>query len=87
MLRQLANVKARLQDTASTSYSAFNKDNSPPSNLSKDEFESLCKLKNENNLVIQKADKGKLLSFLIKTLISNQLKHFRKILLHLRKSL
>ena len=41
-----------------TSYSAFNKDNSPPSDLSKDEFESLCKLKNENNLVIQKADKG-----------------------------
>ena len=41
-----------------TSYSAFNKDNSPPSDLSKDEFESLCKLKNENNLVIQKAGKG-----------------------------
>ena len=40
-----------------TSYSAFNKDNSPPFNLSKDEFESLCKLKNENNLVIQKAGK------------------------------
>ena len=54
----LASVKARLQDTAFTSYSAFNKDNSPPSNISKDEFESLCKLKNENNLVIQKADKG-----------------------------
>ena len=43
---------------AFTSYSAFNKDNSLPSNLSKNEFESLCKLKNENNLVIQKADKG-----------------------------
>ena len=42
----LASVKARLQDTAFTSYSAFNKDNSPPSNLSKNEFESLCKLKN-----------------------------------------
>ena len=41
----LASVKARLQDTAFTSYSAFNKDNSPPCNLSKDEFESLCKLK------------------------------------------
>ena len=41
-----------------TSYSAFNKDNSPPSDLSKDEFESLCKLKNENNLVILKAGKG-----------------------------
>ena len=50
--------KARLQDTAFASYSDFNKDNSPPSNSSKDEFESLCKLKNENNLVIQKADKG-----------------------------
>ena len=54
----LANVKARLQDTAFTSYSAFNKDNSPPSNLSNNEFESLSKLKNENNVVIQKADKG-----------------------------
>ena len=40
-----------------TSYSAFSKDNSPPFNLSKDEFESLCKFKNENNPVIQKADK------------------------------
>ena len=37
----LSSVKARLQDTAFTSYSAFSKDNSPPSNLSKDEFESL----------------------------------------------
>ena len=50
----LASVKARLQDRAFTSYSAFNKDNSPPSKLSANEFESLCKLKNENNLVIQK---------------------------------
>ena len=54
----LASVKARLQDRAFTSYSAFRKDNSPPFNLSKNKFESLCKLKNENNLVIQKADKG-----------------------------
>ena len=38
-----------------TSYSAFNKGNSPPFDLSKDEFESLCKTKNKNNLVIQKA--------------------------------
>ena len=51
-------MKARLQDTALTSYSAFNKDNSPPFNFSKDEFELLCILKNENNLVIQKADKS-----------------------------
>ena len=54
----LASVKARLKDTAFTSYSAFNKDNSPHSNISKDELESLCKLKNNNNLVIQKAEKG-----------------------------
>ena len=50
----LASVKAHLQDTVFTSYSASNKDNSQPSNISKDEFESLCKLRNENILVIQK---------------------------------
>ena len=38
----LASVKARLQDTAFTSYSAFNKGNSSFSHLSKDKFESLC---------------------------------------------
>ena len=66
----LASIKARLLDTAFTSYSAFNEDNSQPFNLSKDEFESLCKLKNESNLVIQKADRQvTLLSFLIRTLI------------------
>ena len=54
----LASAKAHLQGTAFTSYSDFNKDNSPPFNISKDEFESLYKLKNENNLVIQKTDKG-----------------------------
>ena len=40
----LAFIKPRLQDTAFTSYSAFNKGNSSPFNLSKDEFESLCKI-------------------------------------------
>ena len=57
-LVDLASVKARLQNTAFTSYLAFNKDNSLYSNFNKDEFESLWKLKNENNLVIQKANKG-----------------------------
>ena len=47
-----------MQNTAFLSYSFFNKGNSLPFNLSKDEFESLCKLKTENNLVIQKLDKG-----------------------------
>ena len=65
----LAIVKACLQDTACTSYSAFNKDISPPSNLSKNEFESLCKLKNESNLVIKRQTRVTLLSFLIKALI------------------
>ena len=49
-----------------TSYSAFNKDNFPPSNFSKDEFESLHKLKNVNNLVIQKTDKGNTIDILDK---------------------
>ena len=40
-----------------TSYSAFDKDNSLPFNLSKDEFESLCKMENVNNLIIQKTGK------------------------------
>ena len=51
----LTSAKASLQDTAFISYSAFNKDSS---NLSKDEFYSMCKLKIENNLVIRKTDKG-----------------------------
>ena len=54
----MASIKARLQDTAFTSNSAFDEDTSPPFNLSKDELESLCKLENENKLFIQKADKG-----------------------------
>ena len=54
----LAITKARLQDTAFTSCSAFNKDSSPPFNLSKNEFELLCKLKNENDLVIQKVERS-----------------------------
>ena len=53
----LASIKVSLQDTTFTSHSGFNKDNSPPFNLSKNEFEPLCKLKNENNLVIQKVKK------------------------------
>ena len=62
----LASVKSRLQDTAYKSYSAFNKDNSLPLNLSKDEFQSLCNLKNENNLAIQKEDKANAIAILDK---------------------
>ena len=78
----LTSIKACLQDTTFTSYSAFNKENSPPFNLSKDEFESLCKLKNENDLVIQKADKGSTIVILdkasylklVETLLKDMLK-------------
>ena len=57
-------IKARLQDAALISYSAFDKDTSPRFSLSKDEFESLCKFKNEKRQL-----KVTLSSFLIKTLI------------------
>ena len=62
----LANSKVRLQDTVFTSNSAFSKCNSPHFNLSKDKFELLCKFKNENNLVIQKAEKGNTIVILFK---------------------
>ena len=68
-------MKARLQDTAFTSYSAFDKDIDRKFDK---EVESLCKFKNENNLVIQKVDRGNATVILEKTLI--QLKNFRKIL-------
>ena len=69
------NIKARLQGTAFVSYSAF-----PPFNLSRDKFELLCKLKHENNLVIQKTDKGNNIIILDKDCHLKQLKHFLKIL-------
>ena len=57
------------QDTAFTSYSTFNKDNGPPFKFSKDESESLCKLKMRTNLLFKKQTRVTLLSFLIKTII------------------
>ena len=41
-----------------TSYSAFNKDNPTPFNLSKDKFESLCKLKNREQPRYSKGRQG-----------------------------
>ena len=67
-VNDLPSIKARLQDTAFRSYFTFNKDNSSSFKLSKDEFELLCKLKNENNPAIQKADKGNTI-VIIRTLI------------------
>ena len=77
------NIKARLQGTAFVSYSAF-----PPFNFSRDKFELLCKLKYENNLVIQKTDKGNTIIILdkdshlksVKTLLKDSSK-FKNILL------
>ena len=54
----LASIKPSLRDAAVKPYPAFDKDTSLPFDLTKDEIESLCKLKNRNNFVIQKADKG-----------------------------
>ena len=54
----LISIKTRLQDTMFRSYSAFDKDISPPINLSKAEFESLFDWKMRKTWVIQKADKG-----------------------------
>ena len=45
----------------------FKKDLSPPSNLSKEEFESLLALKNQKNLIFQKADKGNTIVILDKS--------------------
>jgi len=60
-------LKAKLQDTALSSYMNFKKDSSPPSNLSKEEFESLLALKNQNDLIFQKADKGNTIVILDKS--------------------
>ena len=54
----LASIKPSLRDAAVKPYPGFDKDTSLPFDLTKDEIESLCKLKNRNNFVIQKADKG-----------------------------
>ena len=45
----------------------FKKDSSPLPNLSKEEFQALLTLKNKNNLVFQKADKGNTIVILDKT--------------------
>ena len=60
----LAVVKQRLQDKAFTSYSAFDKDTVPPFNISKEKFEPLCELKDNSNLVNQKAGKGNIIEIL-----------------------
>ena len=51
-------IKARLLDTALTSYQNFSSDREPPENLTSSEFKGLKRLSKNKDIVIQKADKG-----------------------------
>ena len=51
-------MKARLLDTALSSYESFSSDRSPSENLTASEFKALRHLSKNKNIVIQKADKG-----------------------------
>ena len=90
----LASIKALLQDTAIRFYSVFDKDTSQSFNLSKGELELLCKLKNDNNFVTQKADMDNTIAVLdkdsylksIETLLKDSLK-FKNIYVALDKDL
>ena len=50
-------IKARLLDTALTSYQNFSRDREPPENLTSSEFKALKRLPKNKDIVIQKADK------------------------------
>ena len=54
----LSLIKARLLDTALSSYESFSRDQSPSENLTESEFKALKHLSKNKNIVIQKADKG-----------------------------
>ena len=54
----LSLIKARLLDTALSSYEGFSRDQSPSENLTASEFKALRHLSKNKNIVIQKADKG-----------------------------
>ena len=51
-------IKARLLDTALTSYQSFSRDREQPENLTSSEFKALKRLSKNKDIVIQKADKG-----------------------------
>ena len=51
-------IKARLLDTALTSYQNFSSDQDPPENLTSSEFKAHKGLSKNKDIVIQKADKG-----------------------------
>ena len=51
-------IKARLLDTAITSYQNFSRDPESPKNLTSSEFKTLKHLSKNKDIVTQKADKG-----------------------------
>ena len=51
-------IKARLLDTALTSYQNFSSDREPPENLKSSAFKALKRLSKNKDIVIQKVDKG-----------------------------
>ena len=51
-------IKARMLDTALTSYRNFSSDRLPFKNLTSSEFEALKRISKNKDIVIQKADKG-----------------------------
>ena len=51
-------IKARLLDTALSSYESFSRDQNPSENLTASEFKALSHLSKNKTIVIQKADKG-----------------------------
>ena len=56
--KDLSLMKARLLDTALSSYESFSSDQSPSQNLTASELKALRQLPKNKNIVIQKADKG-----------------------------
>ena len=72
----LSLIKARLLDTALSSYESFSRDQSPSENLAESEFKALRYLSKNKNIVIQKADKGNTIVILDKIPIYVPLKKY-----------
>ena len=51
-------LKTKLKDCALTSFDTYNKNEHAPENLTSDEFSALKNLGSQNDLVVQKSDKG-----------------------------
>ena len=51
-------LKSKLKEEALSSFYDYNGQNNKPSNLTSEEFQSLQKLANNNDIIIQKSDKG-----------------------------